>query len=319
MIQKLIAPFFILLLILTACGQNEDPQKLKAVGILLEDTIDDQVWGQKGYQGVLKIQKEYNTKIYSREHVSSQRDVDEAVKEMSRKGVNLIFGHGSVFGTYFSWLNDEYPDIEFIYFNGSRSDENLSSLSFQSHAMGFFGGIVAGAMTKTNEVAVIAAYEWQPEVEGFYQGVLYQNPEANVEVTFVHDWNDVNTALSIFEKLEKRDVDIYYPAGDGYNIPIIEKVKESGDYAIGYVSDQIHLGENTVLTSTVQHVDQLYLLAAKLYVNNELHDGTRLSFDFQDDAVSLGEFSPIVPKYVKEEVLEAVEEYKKTGLLPYEK
>ncbi|MEQ6375482.1 BMP family ABC transporter substrate-binding protein [Bacillaceae bacterium S4-13-58] len=318
MTRKLIAPLFILLL-LTACGQNESSHKIKAVGVLLEDTIDDQVWGQKGYQGIVKIQKKYDAKVYSKENVSTQRDVDEAVKEFSRKGVQLIFGHGSIYGSYFPWLNEQYPDIEFVYFNGSRTGDNLSSLSFQSHAMGFFGGMVAGSMTKTNDVAVIAAYEWQPEVEGFYQGVLYQNPEANVEITFVHDWNDVNTALALFETLEKKDVDVYYPAGDGFNIPIIEKVKETGDYAIGYVSDQIHLGVNTVLTSTVQHVEQLYLVATDLYVNNELHNGTRLSFDFQDDAVSLGEFSPIVPESVKEQVLQAVEDYKETGLLPYEK
>jgi len=72
-----------------------------------------------------------------------------------------------------------------------------------------------------------------------------------------------------------------------------------------------------VLTSTVQHVDELYLLVAKKFIKGELESGN-LYFDFQDGVIDLGKFSPLVDKEFKNKVLKYVEEYKKTGKLPNE-
>ena len=83
--------------------------------------------------------------------------------------------------------------------NGGYFDENITSLNFNSHAMGFFGGLVAIRMTKTNQVGIIAAYEWQAEIEGYYEGVKYQDPTTRVHVNFVNDWNNKDAALSVYE------------------------------------------------------------------------------------------------------------------------
>lgn len=105
--------------------------------------------------------------------------------------------------------------------------------------------------------------------------------------------------------------------GDGYNVPVIEKLKEEGLYAIGYISDQSDLGESVVLTSTVQHVDVLYELVAEKFNEGELESGN-LTFDFQDEVLSLGKFSPDVDEEFKKELNAAIENYKKTGKLPNE-
>lgn len=288
---------------------------VQKVGMLVENTIHDQVWGKKGYVGLLSIKEELNVDVYFKEHIQTKEAAHKAINDFAEKGVNLIFGHSSSFGPYFNELQQEYPDIRFVYFNGSDQGENITSLNFNAHAMGFFGGMVAGGTTKTNEVGIIAAYQWQPEVEGFYEGVKHQNPDANVNIQYVNSWGDTEKATQIYEQMKSSGTDVFYPAGDGFNVPILKKIKKDQLHAIGYVSDQLNMGKSTVLTSTVQHVDKLYLLAAERFNKGELPAG-KLSFDFQDDVISLGRFGTIPSKDLKNEVHEAVKTYKETGKLP---
>lgn len=311
---KVILIFF-LIFTLAACGQQNSTEKLQKVGLLVPDSINDQVWGTMGYKGMLKIQSKMNLDVFYREGINSLAATKTTVDEYVANDVTLIFGHGNEYADYFNQIASEYPDVHFICFNGDAKRENITSLNFEAHAMGFFGGMVAGEMTKTNQVGVLAAYEWQPEVNGFFEGASFQNNEVNVKVKFVEGWDDTETALVLLEKMLDDGVDVVYPAGDGYNVPVIEKIKEKGLYAIGFVSDQSDLGEGTVLTSTVQHVDVLYELVAEKFNNGTLESGN-LYFDFQDGVISMGKYSSSVEKEFQDEVELYIKKYSETGLLP---
>ncbi|KAB2330875.1 BMP family ABC transporter substrate-binding protein [Bacillus mesophilum] len=303
------------LIFLSSCGQAMSPGTLQKAGLLVPDTVNDQVWGTKGYKGMLKIQSHYNIEVYYKEGMNSAAIVQRAVEEFDQKGVNLIFGHGNEYAEYFNDFSEDYPHIQFVSFNGDARNKNTTSLGFEGYAMGFFGGMVAGHMTKTNTIGVLAAFEWQPEIKGFVEGAKFQNKDVNVKIEYVGGWDDHETANIMLGKLNNTGADVIYPAGDGYNVPIIEKIKENGQYAIGYISDQSDLGESTVLTSTIQHVDVLYELVADKFNKGELPSGN-LSFDFQDDVISLGKFSPVVDQVFKEEINQAIDQYKSTGKLP---
>ncbi len=307
----------LLLLLLVSCGQSMSAGNLKKAGLLVPDTINDQVWGTKGYKGMLKIQSHYNVEVYYKEGMDTQPVVERAVKEFDQKGVNIIFGHGNEYAEYFNELSEKYPHIHFVSFNGNAENVNTTSLNFEGFAMGFFGGMMAAHMSKTDTIGVIAAYEWQPEVKGFYEGAKYEKKNIKVVLEYVGDWDDNQKAITKLEQLFMKKADVIYPAGDSYNVTVIEKVKEKGHYAIGYISDQADLGESVVLTSTVQHVDDLYELVAEKFNNGDLQAGN-LSFDFQDGVISLGKFSTDVDKKYIHYLNNAIEKYKKTGKLPNE-
>lgn len=303
------------LLLLGGCGQPLATGKVDKVGLLVSETINDQVWGTKGYRGLLQIQSSLDVDVFFKEGMNSQKLVEEAVREFDRKGVNLIYGHGNEFAPYFNRISGQYPDIHFISFNGDAQNENTTSLNFDAYAMGFFGGMVASHMSKTGKIGIVAAYEWQPEVEGFYDGAMYENENMKVDIRYVGHWDDQKKALEVLDEVLDEGADVIYPAGDGYNVPVIEKVKDSGFYVIGYISDQSDFGESTVLTSTVQHVDDLYELTAEKYNNGNLESGN-LSFDFQDGVITLGKFSPDVDSEYRKKLNTYINTYKNTGKLP---
>lgn len=307
-----------LLLLVVGCVQSSPSGKIKKVGLLVPDTVNDQVWGTKGYKGMLRIQSHFNVDVYYKEGMNSQMIVERAVNEFDQKGINLIFGHGNEYAEYFNLLSSKYPHIHFISFNGDAKKPNTTSLNFEAYAMGFFGGMVAGHMSETNQVGIIAAHEWQPEVEGFYEGAMFENDQVKVDIQYVGNWDDDEKALAILDNMLKNQVDVFYPAGDGYNVPVIEKIKEQGKYAIGFVSDQSDLGESTVLTSTIQHVDKLYQIVAEQYHLGTLKSGN-VYYDFQEGVISLGKFSTLVDSTFQQEINAYIKTYIDTGKMPNER
>ncbi len=180
--------------------------------------------------------------------------------------------------------------------------------------MAFFGGMVAGEMTSSNHVGIIAAYEWQAEIEGFYEGVKYQNARAKVHINYLNR-NDKKKAMEIYDEMKEDAVDVYYPAGDTFSRDVIHQASKDKLYAIGYLTDQSEVDPKTVLTSTVEQIDQLYQRIAEKYNERELQ-GEVLSLDFQDDLIVLGEFSADVPQQFQQTVRKAIEDYKENDILP---
>ncbi|SFD38504.1 nucleoside-binding protein [Lentibacillus persicus] len=306
-----------ILIFIAGCSNYFNSGNLQNAGMLVETTVHDQPWDKKGYEGLLQIEETFNVDVFYKEGVKTQEDVRKAVDELVSDGVNLIFGHSSAYGQFFEDISQTYPEVHFVYFNGGQFGEDVTSLNFNAHAMGFFAGMMAGEMTETDHVSVIGAFEWQPEIEGFFEGVTYQNSEAEVDFNYVNDWNSNKLAMEMYETMRDDGADVIYPAGNAYSHAVIEQANEDGIYAIGYVADQSEIAEETVLTSTVQHVSELYTLAAKEFNEGDLRGGV-MTYDFQDDMISLGKFSPDVPEEFKNMIQEEIEVYKESGLLPHE-
>ena len=305
----------ILFAMLSSCQKEDHQGHLHKVGLLVPETINDQVWGTKGYKGMLLIQSHFDVDVYYKEWMNSKVLTEKAVEEFSHKGINLIFGHGSEYAEYFNEIAPKFPNIHFVSFNGNATAKNTTSLKFEGYAMGFFGGMTAAHATKTNKIGILATYKWQPEIKGFIDGAKYENPNVHVFRQYVGNWDDTDRALNLLDKLIGQGTDVVYPAGDRYSVPVIQKLKEKGLFAIGYVSDQSVLGKDTVLTSTVQHVDKLYAAAAKRFAEGKLPPGN-MYFDFQDGVISMGKWSPVVDKSFRKRINREIEIYTKTGKLP---
>lgn len=304
-----------LFVFMVGCSTVTETDNLTKVGLLLPHNIDDQGWNSKGYEGLLKIHSSLNVDVFYKEEINSKEKAELAIAEFVDSGVNLIFGHSQIFATYFMDLKDEYPNIHFITFNADVDGDNITSLHFEGYSMGFFAGMLASEMSETKTVGILAAFPWQPEVEGFVEGVLFQNSDVDVKVEYVSSWVDIEKALDLYKQMVEENVDVFYPAGDGYHVAIIEEVKKHGLYVIGFVGDQSDLGQSTVLTSTIQHVDSLYELVVDKFLKGELDSGNKY-YDFAEGVITLGDYSPQVPEELQEKINNAINTYIETGKLP---
>lgn len=318
-ILPLIMCVLFLFLFLFLNGWVAKKGKVEKVGLLVSGTVSDQVWGTKGYKGLLNIHTKLGVDVFYKESIDSYTVTERAIKEFEAKGVNLVFGHGGDFVQYFNILSSKYPSIHFVSINGREpaTKNNTTNIKFENYPMGFFGGMVAGQMTKTNTIGVIGAYEWQEEVNGFKDGVKYVNENAIVIKEFVNDWDNREKAMNILDDQISKNVDIVYPVGDGFNVEIVESIKEKGLHVVGYISDQANLGKYTVLTSTVQDIPKLYEQIATEFDEGELHSGTQIC-GIREGTIYLGKFSPSIDQDIVESIQKDLNRYKKTGKLPNE-
>ncbi|MBZ9533113.1 BMP family ABC transporter substrate-binding protein [Cytobacillus oceanisediminis] len=309
----------VLFLFLFFYDSSEKKGKIDKVGLFVAGTVSDQAWGTQGYKGLLNIHTKLGLDVFYKESIDSYTVAERAVKEFQGKGVNLIFGHGGDFVQYFNILANKYPSIHFVSLNGRElaTQKNTSNIRMENYPMGFFGGMVAGYMTRTNTVGVIGAYEWQEEASGFEAGVHYINKDVRVLEEFVNDWDDREKAMGLLDNEISQNVDIVYPIGDGFHVDIIERMKENGLYAIGYISDQSTIGKYTVLTSIIQDIPKLYGQVAQAFDEGKLKAGNQLC-GIRDNTIFLGEFSPNVDKDFVEILQQELNRYKKTGKLPNE-
>lgn len=314
--QVMITILFTLLFV-SGCAK-ESKSNLQNVGMIFTDEISEGPLELKAYEGLLNIKEQFDAKVFYEEHVNSKHEVIAAVDRFVRKGANLIIGHSNNYGRTFVEISHEFPNVHFVYLGGGYFNENVTSMNINTHAMSFFAGMIASKMSVNQQVGIIAAYEWQPEIEGFYEGVKYQDPNVNVHINIVNDWNKQVTALNKYEELKQKAVDVIYPVGDTYSGDLIKAAKKDGIYTIGYLVDQSNLDEENVLTSTIQHIDKLYTYAADRF-NEQLLEGGLLTFDFQDGFISLGKFSEKIPKDFQSLMLQLIVHYKETSLLPSEK
>lgn len=303
-----------LILLLAGCSHFEYGQ-IQNVGLLLEGSIEENAWNEQGYAGLEKIGEKYDVQVFYEENVVTEQDVKDAVDAFVKDGINLIYGHGSIFGSLFQEIEDIYPDVHFVYFNGGYYSDHVTSINFNAHAMGYFSGMIAAEMSVTDKVGIITSFESQPEIEGFYEGASFLNPNVEVHVNYINNWKDTEEALEIYEEMRDNGVDVFYPAGTYFSEAIIKKSEEDGVHAIGYIANQADIAPDTVLTSTVQHVEELYLETAEQFHKGIL-EGSVLTYDFTDGFISLHEFSDEVPEGFQKYMNQMVDNYKETGLLP---
>ncbi|MFA9555834.1 BMP family ABC transporter substrate-binding protein [Evansella sp. AB-rgal1] len=306
----------ILILLLSGCVQAEGVES-KKIGLILSSHFDDQGWNSKAYQALLSIQSNLGVEVYVEEDVKTKDQIIFTLEKYDNEGISLVFGHSSSYGDTFMEIKEEYPNIHFVVFNAEVEGDNITGLHFEGYSMGYFAGMLASEMTETNKVGIIAAFPFQPEVIGFQDGASFHNPDVEVTIGYTNSWINEAKAIEFFDDMNDKGVDIFYPAGDGFHIAIVEKVKGKGNYAIGYVGDQIDLGESTILTSTVQHVEKLYEKIAKSFIDHSLESGN-MYFDFSEGVISLGEFSKEVPEETQQWIRQAIEDYIQHGKLPHE-
>lgn len=311
------------IIFLSSCLKLFERQNIQAIGLLSVGSKDSNDWEETNYKSLYTIGEKYSVNIHHKEEIRTKIETINAIDELAKQGVNLVFGSDNMYGRYFHEIAKDYPDIHFVYFNGGYTSDNLTSLTFDSHAMGFFSGMIASKMTTTFNVGIIAAYEWQSEIEGFYEGAKFQNPETKVHINFVNSFGNQlpynqNIVKNIYDDMIDHNVDVIYPAGESFSSEVIDRASEDDLYIIGYTSNSSYKNTSTMLTSMIQHVDMLYSYAAEEF-NNQSLSGDIITFDFPDGTITLNEFNEDVPKSFQTIIHEYIKNYIETGLLPNEK
>lgn len=318
-VKRTITMFFILFLILLLLmgwkilqffWNREEPFK---VALLLEGNRYDQGWDSQGYEGLILIERIYHAKVKYVEfnNRAADQEIISQGEALIKEGFSMIFGHGRVFENGFNLLGRKYPHVKLILINGESFVPNVYSVRFSGWSMGYFAGLMAGIMTETGKVGIVAAYEDIPEVTGFSAGVKKSNPKAKVFVGKVGSWGDRVRGKKEADMILNQGADILFPAGDAFAIEVINAAREHHAYAIGFITDQSFIARDAVLVSIIQNVKRIYVELAGSYLRGDLDRYRGMEYDFNNGGHDLTPFSTKVPPAVQSQMRRYLEEYKK--------
>jgi transcriptional activator of comK gene len=306
---------FVVIALLIGCSflAREKPpvkpvEKPFRVALLVEGSIYDQGWDSQAYLGLKQIERTMHAQVTYIQHCRTDASKRDHTKALAEQGYSIIYGNGRGYEATFNKLGALYPSTHFIFFNGQPVGPNVSSINFTPKSIGYFSGMVAGLLSKTHKIGLIPALNSMEEIEPFIAAAKEQSPANRVFVQQVNDWNDQTKSSEIAHTMIKKGADILVPMGDGYNARVIIEAKNAHILAVGYVSDQSFIAPDTVVTSTIQQVRDVYIEVAKECKAHKLRGGS-LYFDFKDGVQKLAPFSPAVSKNDQKKILDRLNKY----------
>jgi len=217
-------------------------------------TSIEEPWDGAIHSACEKVAKELGITYEFAEGVQAA-DFEKVVREYAERGFDLIVGDAFLAGEEPSRrVAKDYPDVAFAF--GSEhgpQDPNYSVFDNWIHEPAYLSGIIAGMMTQTNVLGVVAAIpipEVNRLVNAYKAGALSVNPDVKVKVSFIGSWFDPPKAKEAAVAMIESGADYLYAERFG----VFEAAKEAGVYAFGNMSDQNSLAPDVVVTSCVWDV-----------------------------------------------------------------
>ena len=233
-----------------AGGDAEEADGVFKMAAIFQTSIEEP-WDGAIHEAALKVADEMGITYEFAENVKAA-DFSKVVREYSERGFDLIVGDAFLAGEEPSRaVAKDYPDTAYAF--GSEFDiqaPNFSVFDNWIHEPAYLSGIIAGRMTETNVLGVVAAIPI-PEVNrlvgAFKAGALSVNPDVKVKVAMIGSWFDPPKAKEAAVSMIESGADFLFAERFG----VFEAAKEAGIYAFGNMSDQNALAPDTVLTSCV--------------------------------------------------------------------
>ena len=222
---------------------------------------------------------------------------------------DLTVGVGFPLTEAITEVANQYPDKNFLLIDSVSEAPNVQGVLFRENEGAFLSGVLAGLMTESNQLGVVAGQEIPPVVRyvvGFEVGSKSVNPDVEVVVAYADTFADPALGKELTLAQYNQGVDIAYPVAGATGIGSFEAAKELGEghWVIAADTDQSHLGAEHQLAVSEKGVDTALYLAAQHTVDGTF-EGGEVSLGLAEDGVGLGHPHESVPQ----EVLDAVAAY----------
>jgi basic membrane protein A and related proteins len=238
----------------------------------------EEPWPNVIHQALLAAEKKGDITYEHTDNIGYSGDMEKVLRDVAdKKKPTLIIGDGFGNEEAIRAVAADYPDIAFAF--GSElgpTDPNLSVFDNWIHEPAYLCGLLAGALTKSNVVGVVAAMpipEVNRLVNAFKQGATEANPKVTVRVTYINSFFDPATAKEAALAQIDSGADVLYAERFG----VIEAAADRKVLVFGNMSDQSSLAPDFVVTGPVWNMEPTvnYLLkqvAAGAYTAQDLKD-----------------------------------------------
>jgi len=280
---------------LTACQKAPDnakpvvgtTKKLR-VALLTPGPTSDRSWSGIAYEGLKTLRDSLGAEI-SNIQTKTPAQFEENFRQYGAQHYDLVIGHGFEYQDAATRVAPAYPNTTYIVTSGRVTGPNLAGVSFAFEESSYQAGIIAGAMTRTNTVGLIAGEE-QPPVKAsfaaFALGAKSINPNVKVLTSYIGNWDDVSAAKEQALAQIAQGADILFQNADAAGLGVFQAAREKKVLAFGTNSNQNDIAPDVVVASVVIDLSNAFLLIAR-EVQSGQFKGRVFKLGVQQDVVRL--------------------------------
>jgi simple sugar transport system substrate-binding protein len=308
---------------LVGCGKKEEPAPAPApapvasapapkaeplkIAFAYVGPVGDGGWTFAHDNGRKALEKEFGDKIVTSfvENVPESADAERVIRDMAGQGNKLIFG--TTFGYMEPMLKvaADNKGVKFEHATGYKQAENMRTYDSRTYEGAYMAGVIAGKMTKTGTLGVVASIpipEVVRNINAFTLGAQSSNPKIKTKVVWVNGWFDPPKETEAATSLINGGADVLFQNTDS---PAVLKTAEAkGKRAFGWDSDMTAYGPKAHLASAVINWGPYYIKATKEALDGSWKGGTAAWWGVKEGAIDIVSIAEDVPADTKAKVEE---------------
>jgi simple sugar transport system substrate-binding protein len=258
-------------------------------------------------RGRKAVEAEFGSKVVTSfvENVPESADAERVLRDLVGQGNTLIFG--TTFGYMETLLRvaSDAPDVKFEHATGYKVAKNVRVYDSRTYEGAYLAGVVAGGMTKSNVLGVVASIpipEVIRNINSFTLGALSVNPSVKTKVVWINKWFDPPKESEGAQSLLDAGADVLLQNTD--SSAVLQTAEKAGKYAFGWDSDMSKFGPKAHLASAVINWAPYY----KKAVGDALAgtwQSDKVWWGVKEGAIDLVSLSSAVPADLQQKVVAA--------------
>jgi ABC-type uncharacterized transport system permease subunit/basic membrane lipoprotein Med (substrate-binding protein (PBP1-ABC) superfamily) len=263
--------------------------------------IDDGTFNQYAYEGMQRAAVEFGLETTYIE-TARPEDGEGNILMLVEGGCNLVITVGQTLGEATKRIAKDYPKVKFVTidFAPYPAIPNVMGLLFAEDQAGFLAGALAGYMTQSNVVGVVAGDRIPPVIKfrkGFTNGASFVNPKIKVLGEYIESFTDPEKGRVVARSFIQQSADVVFGAGGQTGSGGIQAAASDGAWAIGVDQDEWVTtfdkgrapGADRLLSSAVKRVDNAVREAIRRAVEGEFVGESTL-FDAGNQGIGLAPY-----------------------------
>ncbi|MEO6625850.1 MAG: BMP family ABC transporter substrate-binding protein [Burkholderiaceae bacterium] len=269
--------------------------------------VGDGGWTFAHDSGRKAVEKEFGDKVVTSfvENVPESADAERVIRDMASQGNKLIFG--TTFGYMEPMLKvaADTKGVMFEHATGYKQGENMRTYDSRTYEGAYMAGVIAGKMTKTNTLGVVASVpipEVIRNINSFTLGAQSSNPKVKTKVVWVNEWFSPPKETEAATSLINGGADVLFQNTD--SPAVLKTAQDKGKRAFGWDSDMTAYGPKAHLGSAIINWSPYYLKATKDALDGNWKGGSGVWWGHKEGAIDMVSIAEDVPAETKARIAE---------------
>ena len=293
--------------------------RVTQVGLVTDvGKVDDRTFNEFAYKGMMRAVNEFGLKSAFIE-TQQPTDYEKNIEQFASAGYDVIITVGFMLGDATKKLAQKYPQVHFTIVDYAYDPPvaNIVGLLFAEDQAGFLAGALAGSMTKSKTVGMVAGADIPPVVrfrKGYDAGVKHVCAKCELLGVYIDSFNDPARGKTAALSQIDEGADVIFGGGGITGSGAILGAAQAGAWVIGVDQDEYLTtfkqgeaqGANKLLSSAMKRVDNAVYGVIKMAVEGTFKGGTHV-YEANNDGIGLAPFhatESAIPEAVKAQLQE---------------